>query len=306
MYNKKLIKTLAALALFIGLALVYTYAQKNTDKPGTKEENPEKAEAPEKTEAPGTPTNDDPWKEMDKLVRAYYGKNGISYKGLIKLIDDNGDEEKVLEEHVFEYAFSRNNFHYSLDSMEFINQDKYLMAVDHRNKLISLSAAGKQQIGTQLFDMEEFKKIMQEQKANAEVTQSGNEKMLTIDSIQHPQVQGYRIYYDPQTYKINKMLIGMLRLSPLDEGDENYIETNSPVANESETKEIDKNEVNTEETEIDTYSYYVEIIYRESHELLSGAKGFDPVQKFVKINKDKIELQPAFTTYQLSTTAQTE
>lgn len=301
MHNKKWIKILTALVLFIGLALVYTYAQKNTDKRDTKEESPEKAEVP------GTPTNDDPWKEMDKLVHAYYGTNGISYKGLIKLIDDNGEEEKVLEEHWFEYAFSRNNFHYSLDSMEFINEDKYIMAVDHRNKLISLSAAGKQQTGTQLFDMEEFKKIMQEQKANAEVTQSGNEKMLTIDNIQHPQIQGYRIYYDPQTYKINKMLIGMLRLSPLTEEDENYIENDSPVANGSETKEVEKNKVNTEETETDTYSYYVEVIYRESHELSTGGKGFDPVQKFVKISKDKVELQPAFTAYELlHTAAQTE
>jgi len=301
MRNKKMIKFVTALVLFIGLALIYTYAQKNSGTPPTEEKNEEQAEIP------GTPTNDDPWKEMDKLVHAYYGTNGISYKGLIKLIDDNGDQEKVLEEHGFEYAFSRNNFQYSLDSMEFINQDKYIMAVDHRNKLISLSAAGKQQTGTQLFDMEEFKKIMQEQKANAEVTQSGNEKMLTIDNIQHPQIQGYRIYYDPQTYKINKMLIGMLRLSPLTEEDENYIENDSPVANESDTKEAEKNEVSREETELDTYSYYVEIIYRESHELSTGEKGFDPIQKFVKISKDKIELQPAFTAYELlHTAAQTE
>ncbi|MFC0773042.1 hypothetical protein [Terrimonas alba] len=306
MLNKKLIKILTALTLFIALTLVYTFAQKG--KAGDVEQSVKEEKNNEEVEKTGTPTGDDPWKEMDKLVNVYYGASGITYKGLVKLIDDNGDQEKVMEEHGFEYAFSGNNFQYSLDSMEFVSQDKYIVAIDHRSRLITLSAAGKQQAGTRLFDMEEFKKIMQEQKANAEVTQSGNEKMLTIDNIQHPQIQGYRIYYDPKTYKINKMLIGVLRLSPLTDEEENYIEDNSPVANGSPAKEAETNEAGTEEeTEIDAYSYYVEIIYRERHELSAGEKGFNPVQKFVKISKDKVELQPAFLTYQLlSTTGQTE
>ena len=306
MYNKKIVKSLGIFALLIVLALVYTFAQKGKSSNAAVSQN-ESEKTVDEIETPGKPTDDDPWKEMDKLVHAYYGTSGVSYKGLIKLTDDNGDQEKTLEQHPFEYSFFDGNFQYSLDSMEFVSQDKYILAVDHRNRLISLSANGKQQTSSQLFDMKEFKKIMVEQKANAMVTQSGDEKMLTIDNIQHPQIQGYRIYYDPQTYKINKMLIGMLRLSPLAGEDENYIENDSPVTNESAAQEAETNNVNTEETEIDTYSYYVEIIYRESHELSAGEKGFDPVQKFVKIRKDKIELQPAFLTYQLlSTTGQTE
>ncbi len=296
MYNKKIIKSLSILTLIIVLALVYTFAQNGEPNNAVSEEESEKTV--DEIETPGKPTDDDPWKEMDKLVQAYYGASGVLYKGLIKLTDDNGEQEKTLEQHPFEYSFFDGNFQYLLDSMEFVSQDKYILAIDHRSRLISLSTAGKQQTSSQLFDMKEFKKIMEEQKANAMVTQSGDEKMITIDNIQHPQIQGYRIYYDPQTYKISKMLIGVLRLSPLSNDDENLTEETA-ASNEKDIKEEEKNDTaNEEETEIDTYSYYVEIIYKESR-ILDGKKEFDPVKKFLKIGKEKIELQPAFSTYQL-------
>ncbi len=307
MRYKKLIKTLTALALFIALALVYTFAQKGKSNSSVLSDNEEKNSV--EAEEIGTPTHEDPWKEMDKLVNAYYGSGNIAYKGSVKLIDDNGDQEKIVEVHPFEYSFFNGNFQYSLDSMEFISQDKYIVAIDHRSRLISLSSAGKLQAGSQLFDMEEFKKIMENQKADALVTQSGNEKMLTIENIQHPQVQGYRVYYDPATYKISKMLIGVLRLSPLNETDENYTEGIDPAPNENDTKETEESKVSTEETEteIDTYTYYIEISYSESRELPSGGKGFDPIQKILKISKDRIELQPAFAAYELlHMAAQTE
>lgn len=305
MRKKKLFRISAAISLLVCLALAYTYAQKNIGGRNSEKESIVKEDF-EEAEVPGTPTNDDSWKEMDKLVHAYYGDNGFSYKGSLKLIDDNGEKEKVIEEHSFECAFSKNEFQYLLDSIEVINQGKYVMAVDHRSRIISLSATGKQSQGSQLFDMEQFKKMMVEQKADASVSQSGNEKMLTIDNIQHPQIQGYRIYYDPQTYKINKMLIGMLRFSPLSDEEQSYIENEKPSVNENKTSEAVKSEEDQEETEVDTYSYYVEISYKESHELASG-KEFNPLQKIVKISNNKIELQPAFGNYQLlSANAQTE
>ncbi len=292
MRKKNLFKIVAVAGVLICAALVYTYAQKNTG--GQKEEDIEKAELP------GTVTNDDPWKEMDKLVHAYYGENGFSYKGLLKLIDDNGEQEKVIEEHLFECAFSKNEFQYALDSIEIINQGEYVMVVDHRRKAMSLSATGRQSAGSKLFDMEQFKKMMLEQKADAAVTQSEKEKMLTIENIQHPQIQGYRIYYDPKTYKINKMLIGVLRFSSLSD-DEEYTEDEKVNENKSIATE---NEESSEE-EIDAYTYYVEIDYKESNELNKG--DFNPLQKFVRINQNKVELQPGYNHYQLlNTTAQTE
>ena len=87
----------------------------------------------------GTPTGDDPWKEVSKLVNAYYQPGGIEYKGIIKVIDDNGDTEKVVEEQPFEYTILNTEYYYRLAEMEVVNKQNLLLAVDNTNKTISLS-----------------------------------------------------------------------------------------------------------------------------------------------------------------------
>jgi hypothetical protein len=297
MQKKKMIRMLSIILVITSLALVYAYAQQ-VRRNNTPVADATPAEAVDKEEDAGAPTGDDPWEEMNKLVTAYYNDHGVYYKGNIRLIDDNGEQEKTLEDHPFEYSFFNGDFRYTLDSMEFINQQSYVLAIDHRGKFISFSSGTGPSSSGKLFDIGAFKKIMEGQKAHAVVTQSGNERMLTIDSIQDPQIQGYRIYYDPQTYKIRKMLIGMLRLTPLEDPEqENYTETktDSPEQPVNETGE-------DEDIEIDTYSYYVEIHYKEGHSLALQKGQFNAVQKFVKIAGDKIELQPAYSKYELINT----
>lgn len=298
MQKRKMFRLFGVILVIASLTLVYTYAQQVRSRNIHIAAAPP-AEAVDKEEDTGMPTGDNPWEEMDKLVKAYYGDHGIYYTGNIKLIDDNGDKEKILEDHPFEYSFFNGDFRYTLDSMEFINQQSYVLAIDYRGKLISFSKGTGPSTSGKLFDIDAFRKLMETQKAHAVVTQAENLKMLTIDSIQDPQIQGYRIYYDPQTYKIKKMLIGMLRLSPLeDPGQENYTETSTNNSLEQPDNETD----NDEEMEIATYSYYVEIHYNEGHSLALQKGQFNPVQKFVKIAGDKIELQPEYENYELINT----
>lgn len=241
----------------------------------------------EAKEEQGIPTGDDPWKEMEKLVNAYYKEENFLYKGMVKLIDDNQEEEKVMEEYPFQYQYANGNFYYSLDSMEFVRQAQYLLAVDHRGKLISLSSPGQTRSVSKLFDIADFRDLIEKQKASAVVTIADGVKMLTLEHIQDPQIQGYRIYYDPETYSIQKMLIGMLRLSPLEE--ESGIEDVNTVSGEGKEGS---------DTEVPTYSYYLEIGYKEK-KALPGKAGMDVLSKFLSRHGEAFSLQPAYKDYQM-------
>lgn len=295
-----LLKVAVVVVALTLLVLMYSYAQQFRSGMDKKNTADTEEQAIDEEEYIGLPTGDDPWVEMDKLVSAYYNKQGVAYKGSVKLIDDNGEQEKIIEEHPFEYSFSNSSFHYSLDSMEIISGKDYTVAVDHRSHLVTVSKARnfKERSGSaKLFDIEEFRKLMQAQHARAEVTQTESEKVLTIDSIQHPQIQGYRIYYDPQTHTINKMLIGMIRLSPLVEEAQFSDEQENTLQNRESVNEQTEEELTGDETEIDGYSYYLEINYKETR--LLSKNDFKPSLKFIAINNKSIKLQPAYSSYQL-------
>lgn len=290
---KKVLKYLLIVLALTGSTLFFLYAQK-----AYQQQNPPVTYVTieEQTDNIGVLTDDDPFTEMDKLVASYYDKGGAFYKGIVKLIDDNGEQEKILEEYSFEYSVFNEAFHYSLDKMEVVQKKDMLLVVDNTNQIVSVSSiAGAATDKTKkLFDLSEFKKLMAERKAEAKVTQLGNEKILTIENIQDPQVQGYRIYYNPSTFIINKMLIGMVRLSSLEEGD---TETDSGV-NAIEKKATENDDDNIAEG-LDTYTYYLEIIYKETKVLHIKEDAYAPENKFIKNNGKSIVLAVPYKNYQL-------
>src|SRR5690349_8727486 len=166
MQKKMLIRVLSVILVIASLTFVYTYAQQIHKKNLSIADTPPAAAA-DKGEDTGTPTGDDPWEEMNKLVTAYYSDHGVYYKGNIKLIDDNGEQEKVLEDHPFEYSFFNGDFRYTLDSMEFISQQSYVLAIDYRGKFISFSQGTGPSASGKIFDMDAFKKMMEGQQAHA-------------------------------------------------------------------------------------------------------------------------------------------
>jgi hypothetical protein len=295
--KKGLIKYILIFLMLGSGAMIYIYAQKGYLFKEPKTKNEIKVEEKEPVEDTGIITGDDPWKEMDKLVSAYYNKQGISYKGLVKLIDDNGNKEKIIEEHKFEYSTLGQNMYYQLDNMEFVNKPGLILIADHDNKFISVSNQDRPVNEQQkLFDIGEFKKLMEKTNAKAKVTQLGDQKILTIENITDPQIQGYRIYYDPVTYQVSKMLIGMLRLSPLTDDEGGIEETPGAVTNKINNKENISEE--PAEDEIETYTYYLEIIYDEMKVLNISEKTFRLESKFIIKKDNKIELMPAFSKYQ--------
>lgn len=280
------------------LALIYTAAvtqvQRSSQKklPEIIRDSIEQQE--DSVEIVGTPTGDNPWKEIEKLVKAYYQKNGVYYKGTIKVIDDNQDTEKVLEEQPFEYSIINNSYYYRLGQMEVINKKDLLLAVDNENKTVSFSRNGLTYKANKPFDIRTFKKIMEKATANAIVTQQGEEKIITIDHIGDPDIQGYRIYYSPKTYQIIKMLIGMLRLSPLEEDE---------AENIAETQQTDNSKNTGDNSDgINTYYYFLQVEFSDIKYLSTKEKDFSPENKFIQLNNDTIKLTPAYNQYQLLNT----
>jgi hypothetical protein len=289
---KKKLKIFVGIILVTILVLIYTTAvtqtsglPKQADKKITNVENNDAD-----TTDIGEPTGDDPWKEMNNLLKAYYVKNGVLYQGTMKLFDGNGDDEKLLEEKKFQYTYFDNEYSYSLAPLEVINKKNYAVIINHDDKVIAVTPKiSARKKNKDLFSLADFRKIIEDQKANIKVTLLGNEKILTIDNIQDPEIQGYRIYYSPETYKISKMLIGMIRLSPLD--DESITkQENTDESNNSESKTGD---------EIDGYTYYLEINYSVIKPLSLFPGMFNPENEFVKIEGKKIELTSKYKEYQL-------
>jgi hypothetical protein len=286
--KKNYIKIFGGIVLGIGLILLYSVAvtqtsasnhtaEKNTGTPGTD------------TTDIGEPTGDDPWHELDNLVKTYYPKSGISYEGLVKLYDGNGDSDKLLEEKKFEYTYFNDEYSYTFSPLEVINKKNYTVIVNHDEKLIAVApkhTAKKKH--HDFLDLADFRKIMEQQKANITVTKRGEEKILTIDSLQDPDIQGYRIYYSPGTYQINKVLVGMVRLYSLDEESDN-----------EQIKEKPKYKNPDNMDEVNEYVYYLEINYSVTKPLLLKPGEFNPENKFVRIDGKKIELAPEFKAYEL-------
>jgi hypothetical protein len=303
MQTGKMMLKLCSWALGIGaLVLIYTVAVTQNQKKNAPQKNTPLAikdsaqQDEDSVEIIGTPTGDDPWKEVTKLVDAYYSKTGMEYKGSIKVIDDNGDKEKVIEEQPFEYTILNNDYYYRLAHMEVVNKKNFLLAVDNDNKTISMAKNAVMHKTNKAFDIRAFKKVMEKGKAHALVTRDGDEKILTIDNIGDPDIQGYRIYYSPQTYRVHKMLIGMVRLSPLEDENE---EQDEEKANHA-TAAPEQN-AGDEET-ITNYYYYLEVLFEKVQPLALKEKDFNPENKFLQVQNGSVVLAPAFKEYQLLNT----
>lgn len=293
--RKKILKLSGWVAGIGALVLVYSVAVTQNQTAKTEKNIPPSVshvvqQDDDSVEIVGTPTGDDPWKEVAKLVDAYYLKKGIAYKGIIKVIDDNGDKEKVIEEQPFEYSILNTDYYYRLAQMEVVNKKNLLLAVDNDNKTVRIAKNTIINRTNKAFDIRAFKNVMEKGKAHALVTRDGKDKILTIDNIGDADIQGYRIYYSPETYRIHKMLIGMVRLNPLEDENENGDEDKGNGNNKGD------------EEEITSYYYYLEVLFTQVQPLALQKKDFNPENKFIQVQNGGIALTPAFKEYQLLNT----
>lgn len=230
----------------------------------------------------------DPWKEIENIVQNYYSKEGITYTGKMTLVDDSKGEDKTIEEMEFEYTFLDNGYDYHLGPMDIISIGDLNISVDQNLKTIVVSRARDVKVSPQIFNIEAFKKILTDKKAEVSVSQLNKERIITVDNLEDPTIQGYRLYYDENTYRIHKMEIGMVRLSPVDDG------------NQAKNQIIDSTDsANDSKGEIKTYTYFLNIVYSEGKNLSLSKEEFHPEKKFIQTDGKTIVLAPAYKDYTL-------
>lgn len=239
----------------------------------------------------GEPTSDDPWSEMEKLIGVYYGeKQFVSYKGVMRLIDDNEEKQRVIEEMRFEYNLRGAEYHYRLGQLECVKKESFFLLADYENKTIALSTiTPSEDKAAGLLNMAGLKKLLEERSGGVKVTQTTDSKVLTVNNIQDPGIQGYQVFYDPATYRIRKLLVGMIRLSPLEEN----------ILSPADEKAVDATENEISENELEAYAYYLEVKYDNIEFKTAGKELFKPEEKFIHFINNKAELQPAFSGYRL-------
>ena len=236
------------------------------------------------------PTDDDPWKEMENLVNVYYNKNGIHYKGKTKLIDDNGPQEKVIEELSFEYTLIGEAYYYHMGSIEMVSKKGLLLAVDNSARTVIVNIQESNLFSDKQFlDFKKFKELLQNKEAQLNVSKLGEEKVLTVDNVQDPIIQGYRIFYHPDTYRVSKIEIGMVRTQALPE------ETEPGKAEDTSESIIEPKEDDTPSL----FTYFLEIEFAEIRELAISIDNFFPERKFIEQTGNEVQLTPAYAGYTL-------
>ena len=282
------------LLAIVVLAFIYSAATTQVTKTNAEQNivsDADTTQLGDTVEVVGTPTGENPWKEMANLIKEYYNRSGMQYDGTIKVIDGNQLVDTVIEQQPFEYSILNGNYYYRLGPMELVCKKNFLLSVDNDNKTISYSRnMVSRRGGRKVFDIRGFKKLLEKGGAHALVTQNGTEKILTIDHIADPDIQGYRIYYSPQNYQVHRMLIGMLRLYSInDESDE----TDTPQGATG----------NSSDSVVTTYSYYLDVLFSQVQHLSLQENQFNPENKFVTAVSDTgVVLSPAYKGYQILNT----
>ena len=236
--------------------------------------------------------NDDAWVEIEKVLVNYVSKQGVTYTGKVKLTDNTDEHERVLEEMDFECTLVDENSYCRLGLMEMVNKDDLLLSVDHSSKTVLVSQEKHSKTSNQVFNIELFRKVLKEKDATVKVSKLENQKIVTIDNIADPSVQGYRIYYDPISYRIHKVEMGMVRFEPLSP-DQETVNTNT----EKDGSQTSATDVSS--SELETYTYFLEVTFTDIKQLALNKKDFRPEAKFIQPDGNTISLTPAYQEYTL-------
>jgi len=231
----------------------------------------------------GTQISEDPWTELEKLMGAYYDKEmAVRYSGHMRLVDNNGEKEKVIEEMEFMFQYYNGEYYYRMGALECVNKKKMTLVVNHTDKTIAITNSNdSKESTTPLINFASFKELLKEKAGEVKVSSDGTQRILTVNNIQDPSIQGYQIYYDPVDYSIKKMIIGMIRLSPIEPAEGNGTEVDSTGG----------------DSDVEGYSYNLEVYYdvRQKKE----PKGLDknPEDQFVQRSGSSYILNKNFSDY---------
>lgn len=238
---------------------------------------------------------DDPWNEWEKIQKAFNQTGSVYYSGTITLAEEEGN--RTLEQIPFSYEKHEDDFIYRIDSVEFIQEKGISWNVYHKEKLvISGKAESPVSIMQAYSSIDSLRKRVSTEGATAEVLVEGKSKVIKINNSSSPDCYGYEVVYNPEDYKIKKILLSMA--TP-----DNFSE---PLSADQKTKEMERREEETAiiddsgkgNPSIELNLYKLEISF-DQFKVLEKNKRFKPLQAFGSFKKSVFQLNNAYQDYRL-------
>jgi hypothetical protein len=250
--------------------------------------------------AEGKPTGDDPLKEMEKILNAYSRQKVFSFSGTVKLYQEMGEEDKVTEEKNIRFQKEGSRMYYSLGSIEYITQSKHTLMVDHDSKVINVTAGEPIKAGImESMQIEQLKKYLQANSAEAIVTETETEKIITMMNNTDPLVQQYIIRYKKDRYWITGINMIMFRTEEMEEEDYTATEQMRLQREEERSKNPADSTYLPEELGYKQSFYEVEFVYTDFMEEVVWLPT-QSVENYVLLNGDAFELKELYKEYELN------
>lgn len=299
--NRKMMLRVIPFVIVLLLGTILAITQKGWFTAG-KQQEPVKVD--QDTVEEGELTNDDPFVEMNNIAMVYTEKKYISLSGDIRLYDEE-NEDKLIEKENFAYTVNGGrNYSCEIGKTSIISDDNLNLFVDHENKLISLSPQQIQGQAAYLFNIDTLKSIAKKEGATMAVRKLNDEKILVVNG-GTGEVQGYRLYYSPGTFKINRVVMLIATVNNYGaEQEENDGETASGKENEttgdkSETATTDTSLIDGNDLGINLYTYRMEITYR-STVMTDPKPDYHPSRQFISVINKRVELAQSFRDYEIN------
>jgi hypothetical protein len=243
-------------------------------------------------------TADDPWAELGHLFSGTQQARSIAYAGKMKLTDEEGTE--TIEEADFSGEVHGEDSHYFIDSVEFIHQDNVSLNVYHREKLV---VAGTEKLPFnsmwQFANMDSVKSFAAREGAMAEVVWDKADKIIKISNNTSTDVYSYEIYYNPQSYRLKKLVLHYATLDNLDNDTEVEAEGDlrETSAYEEEKVTVDEDSTHSRPS-IEFNLYKLEFEFRLLR-VGEGANKFAPLKKIGQKKGSEFHLNNAYYDYRL-------
>jgi hypothetical protein len=248
--------------------------------------------------ATGEKTGEDPFKEIEKIIHNYGQKNNLSYTGTIKLYE-NEEDEKSTEEKTTQFKKDGNRVYYSIGPIEYIYEKAQLLMIDHESKIMQITPLEENAQNQQTLQLQQMKKYMEADSAQAIVTKTEKEKIITILNPLDPAVQQYSIHYNPDTYYVTEVQMVMVRTEEMT-GDD-YEEAEELL--KQREKEKEKNPADTtmvmEELGIKQTVYRVAVFYRDFTTTVTWIPE-QTIDEYILRQGSEIEPRDAYKEYELN------
>lgn len=250
--------------------------------------------------ATGTPTGENPLKEVEKILKAYEKQNAFSFSGEVKLYEEVGEEDKVTETKQISFQKQGNRTYYSIGTMDYITEENQLLMIDHESKQMQFSPLENTNYDiAEAAQLEQIKKYLTADSAEAIVSATETEKIITIINPLDPAVQQYTIHYTKDNYRVTRVSMVMYRTEEMDEEDHKETEEMRKIREEEREKNSGDSTILPEELGYKQMYYEVEFIYRGFSETVVWEPKHS-ISNYIHKTGSEFEVNEPYKNYELN------